>query len=225
MTRVSIQEVRTIPFFDGLSDEHLSAVATASVEKHYQKDAVVFFKDAPAKAAFAVVSGTIRLACQSPKGEEKVIDLLGPGRVFGESALILERPYPYMAAATTDVTLLQIDGRALLKLLDTSPLLALRMAENLSLGVLTVVRDIEDYRTLKPLGRLARFLLNQRDDAQPDQPPITLPATKHVFASRLGMTPESLSRVIRDLAEAGVISNIGRNVSILDSGRLAALVC
>ncbi|CAG1000989.1 cAMP-activated global transcriptional regulator CRP [Rhodocyclaceae bacterium] len=225
MNSVSIQDLGTIPFFAGLPDRLLGAVAKASVEKPYEKEKVVFLKGDLPKALFAVVSGTVRLACQSPKGEEKVIDLLGAGRVFGESALLLDSPYPCMAAATTPARLLQIDGRALLDLIDTSPPLMLRLAKNLSQGVVNAVRTIEDYRTLKPHGRLARFLLDGRDDAEEAHAPITLPATKHVFASLLGITPESLSRVIRDLAEAGVIENRGRNVSILDGRRLAALAC
>lgn len=225
MTSVSIPDLKAIPFFDGLPDRQLAALAKASVEKRYEKEKVVFLKGDLPKALFAVVSGTIRLACQSPKGEEKVIDLLGPGRVFGESALLLDSPYPFMAAATTPARLLQFDGRVLLDLVDTMPALALCLASNLSLGILNVVRDIEDYRTLKPHGRLARFLLDERDDDQSACQPITLPTTKHVFASWLGITPEALSRVIRDLAEAGMIENRGRSVSILDGHRLAALVC
>lgn len=225
MSNVSIQDIGTIPFFAGLPDRLLGAIAKASVEKPYEKEMVVFLKGDLPKSLFAVATGTVRLACQSPKGEEKVIDLLGPGRVFGESALFLDSPYPCMAAATTPVRLLQIDGRVLLGLLDESPVLMRRLAANLSQGIVNVVRTIEDYRTLRPHGRLARFLLDERDDAQPAHAPVTLPATKHVFASLLGITPESLSRVIRDLAEAGVIENRGRSVSILDGHRLAALVC
>lgn len=224
VTRVSPHQLHAFPFFEGLPEAQLAAIAKASTEKSYEKDAVVLLKGESSRGMFAVAEGTVRIACQSPKGEEKVIDLLGPGRVFGESGMIVDRPYPFMAAATTRARVLHIDGRALLALLDASPLLALRLAANLSRSIVNAVRDIEDLRTLRPHGRLARFLLEERDDKQAPPPPIMLPTTKHVFASRLGMTPESLSRVIRDLAAAGVIENYGRRVNILDSARLATLV-
>ena len=50
-----------------------------------------------------------------------------------------------------------------------------------------------------------------------------LRSTKRVLASRLGLAPETLSRVMRDLADRGVIRVEGRRIVVPDTRLLATL--
>jgi CRP-like cAMP-binding protein len=52
---------------------------------------------------------------------------------------------------------------------------------------------------------------------------VHLPTTKTVVAARLGVKKETLSRLLRVLAQRGLISVAQRNISILDRARLSAL--
>jgi CRP-like cAMP-binding protein len=49
---------------------------------------------------------------------------------------------------------------------------------------------------------------------------VNLSPGKSVIASRLNMTPEHFSRILRELGDAGVIEVNGRIVRIPDLGRL-----
>jgi CRP-like cAMP-binding protein len=219
-TDATLQRLKRIPFFAGLPETQLIQLAHASCERNYKKDKVVFLKGDRPTGLYAILDGTIKMACQSPRGGEKVIDLLGSGQVFGEAALLLDCPYPYLTAAMTDARLLHVDGTALRKLVHASPDLSRRMLACLSQGIFTVMRDLEDYRAHTPRERVIRFLLDQRSHAEPPRHSISIPAPKHVFASLLGMTPESLSRSMRDLAEAGLIEVGKRRIHVLDRQRL-----
>lgn len=217
----ALPQLQTIPFFDGLPPSQLALLARASCEKSYRKDTFVFLKGDQPTGLFAILSGTIKMACQSPQGGEKVIDLLNPGQIFGEAALLLDCPYPYLTAALTDARLLHVDGAVLRKLVLASPDLSRRMMARISHGIFTVMRDLEDYRTRSPRERVIRFLLDQRGLSEQVRHSIAFPAPKHVFASLLGMTPESLSRSMRDLVEAGLIEVGRRRIKVLDRQRLA----
>lgn len=219
-TDATLPQLKRIPFFAGLPDAQLIQLAQASCERSYRKDKVVFLKGDQPTGLYAILGGTIKMACQSPQGNEKVIDLLGPGQVFGEAALLLDCPYPYLTAAMTDARLLHVEGAVLRKLVHASPDLARRMMSCLSQGIFTVMRDLEDYRAHTPRERVIRFLLDQRSHAEPPHHAIAIPAPKHVFASLLGMTPESLSRSMRDLSEAGLIEVGKRRIHVLDRQRL-----
>jgi hypothetical protein len=50
-----------------------------------------------------------------------------------------------------------------------------------------------------------------------------LRSTTRVLASRLGLAPETLSRVMRDLADRGVIRVEGRRIVVPDTRLLATL--
>jgi CRP-like cAMP-binding protein len=222
-TNIPLDQIEALSLFEGLPKSLLQRIASASSERRHDKDSVIFFSGDRPKALFGILSGTVKAACQSSRGGEKVIDLLGPGRLLGESALILDCPYPYLAAAATPVRLLQIDGRILLELLETSPTLSLRLAVGVSQSIGALMRDLEGYMMLTTHKRVARFLMDQRTGTQPSPQPVHLPVPKHLFASRLGMTAESLSRTMRDLAEAGVIRTHKRSIRVIDGQRLAML--
>lgn len=217
------QQLAGIPLFEGLPAAQLTQLAAASREQRCGKDALLFMKGDRPTGLFAVLSGTIKLACQSPLGKEKVIGLPGPGQVFGEAALLLDCPYPFAASALAPARLLHVDGQALRELVACSSALAYRMLSQVSDGICTIMGDLEDCRMRAPQERIARFLLDRSAVAGQGAAAITFPASKHIFASRLGMVPESLARAMRDLADAGLIE-IGKDcVRVLDRKRLAVL--
>jgi len=218
----TLRQLRTIPFLDGLSETQLNRLAAASRERRYGKDMLVFLKGDRPTGLYAVLAGTLKMACQSSRGGEKVIDLPAPGQVFGEAALLLGSPYPYYVAALGPARLLHIDAAALLGLMGASPTFTRRMMARVAQGISTILDDLEDFRTRDPRQRVARFLLEgaaARDGAR-----VSFPAPRHVFASRLGMTPESLSRAMRELADAGMIEMGKQAVRVLDPRKLAVLV-
>lgn len=213
--------LRAAFLFAELDEAELTELAAATHERHCVKDEVVLLKGDSPSGLFVVASGTIKIACQSPGGGEKVIDLPGPGQVFGESSLVLDRPYPFMASALAPTCLLHVDGRALQGLAERSAGFARRLLAQLSWRVFASVRDLEDYRVRAPLERLIGFLLDH-SDSTPDEdcPVVALGAPKHVIASRLGMTPESLSRCLRELSDSGLIAVGTDSVRVLDRGSL-----
>jgi len=69
------------------------------------------------------------------------------------------------------------------------------------------------------------FLLDRTATAQrlKDQITIELPAAKRVVASRLNLTPETLSRVFRELSRDGLVIVDGLRILIPSMGRLQAI--
>lgn len=219
-----LRQIGSIPLFAGLPEFQLAALAEASREKCYGKDAWVFLKGDRPSSLFAILSGTVKIACQSPSGGEKILDLLGPGQVFGEASLLLDCPYPYSAAALSHTRLMHVEGGALRTLINGSPGFSRRMLSRLSQGIYAIINDLEDYRMRAPRERIVRFLLDQCGLSAQARPVIAFPAPKHIFASRLGMTPEALSRGLRDLRDAGLIEAGKVDVKVLDRHGLKLLL-
>lgn len=69
--------------------------------------------------------------------------------------------------------------------------------------------------------RLAGYLLRQSQDAL--ERVVVLAASKSMIAWRLSVSPETLSRLLRDFAANGLISVAGRRITVLGAGRLSGL--
>jgi CRP-like cAMP-binding protein len=69
------------------------------------------------------------------------------------------------------------------------------------------------------MQRVIGYLLQHVPD-QTGSAELALPTSKQVIASRLNLTPETLSRILHELAEAQLIRVHGRQITIIDLARL-----
>ncbi|MDQ5908672.1 MAG: family transcriptional regulator, dissimilatory nitrate respiration regulator, partial [Pseudomonadota bacterium] len=80
--------------------------------------------------------------------------------------------------------------------------------------------DVENYSLRSSTQRLIGFLLQLAGASTGNATELELPASKQVIASRLNLTPETLSRVLHNLSESGLIRVNGRHIAVPDVGRL-----
>lgn len=212
--------LKALPLFQELDDAQLARLASATRERRYAKGESVFRIGDPPSGLYIVMDGLVKEACMSPDGREKILELIDATQSFGESALFLDTPYPYSAAVLADTRVLHIDKASLFEIAFSQPPLARHLVQLLSRRVLALIRDVETYSTHRHIQRAACYLLGRCGETTDNQANITLPASKVVIASRLGMTPETLSRNLHDLADAGLISVRGHRIRIRDIERL-----
>lgn len=213
--------LRRSSLFHDVPPAELAQLASATHERRYIRGAMIFQKGDRPTGLYIVVSGKIKEFCQSPEGAERIIEVLGPDQTCGESALFHNAPYPCCVAALTNALLLHIDKTALDRMIDQAPGVAKQILSALSLRMLTVLRDIESYSQHTPVQRIIAYLIELTEGSEATDVAITLPAAKFVIASRLGITPEALSRAFRDLAEAGLLEVRGSRITVPDMARLS----
>ena len=164
----------------------------------------------------------MKLYVTSPQGSEKVIELMGPGVSFGEAILFMDMPYVISAQALKDSLLLHVSKSMVFAEIERDPRFARRLLAGMSRKLHQLVRDVEAYSLRSGLERVIGYLL--RDDALSDgsarSTSVTLPANKMIVASRLNLTPEYFSRILHELADAGLIVMEGRSVTVPDIERL-----
>jgi len=220
-SRHSVAEILSRqPLFRGLSTEELQPIAAGCREYRVSKNEVVFQKGDEAHGMHVVVMGQIKLAIPAANGGEKVVHMCSPGCTFGEAVLFLDRPYPVTAQATMDSIILLIAKRTLLEAMDASPMLTRKMLASMSVRLHELLDDMETCTLRSSAQRVVCFLtqsLPTLDDGPQD---IQLPASKQTIASQLNLAPETLSRVLGHLSEAGLISVKGRTITVPDCRKL-----
>jgi CRP/FNR family transcriptional regulator, dissimilatory nitrate respiration regulator len=202
------------PLFRGMSPEEVGRIALGTREVRAAKGEALFRRGDPCEGFHIVAFGQVKLALTTPAGEEKVVEIIGPGHSFGEAVMFMDRPYLVSATALTDSLLLHVAKSTLYAELDRDPGLARRMLGSLSMRLHMLVKDMESFTLHSAAQRVIGFLTRLEDEAQASR--ITLPAQKSLVASRLNLTPEYFSRILHELSDAGLVKVEGREIEILD---------
>lgn len=194
-------------------------------ETRLEKGAHLFTKGDQVLGFHVVVYGQVKLFLPSIQGSEKVVEIIGPQQSFGEAVMFLDRPYPVSAEALTDALLLHISRESVFSLLETDASFARRMLAGLSMRLHSLLLDVESYSLRSSTQRVIGYLLQHCPEGVEIEDlegslDVTLPTSKHVIASRLNLTPETLSRVFNELTARRLIEVQGRAIRIVDARRL-----
>lgn len=215
-----------LPLFQQLEPAQIALVADATREQRLQKGEMLFQKGDVPRGFYFVVYGQIKLAFPSAHGNEKVIDIIGARQSFGEAVMFMDSPYPVFAESLTDTLLLHISSDSIFDLLNRDTRFARAMLAGMSIRLHSLVQDVESYSLRSSTQRVIGYLLQQcpNVDDSADQTDckveIELPTSKHVIASRLNLTPETLSRIFHDLSNAGLLNVHGKHIEISSQRRL-----
>lgn len=205
-----------LPLFRGLQTSQLQQLARASVTVRVARHGFVFHRGDAAHGLYVLASGSISLALPSATGQEKITEFITPGQCFGEAVMFLGQPYMEQARALQDSLLIWLDRTDIVAVIERDPGFARRLLHSLSQRLHGLVQDIESISLHDATQRLIQFLLQQpREGMQ-----LRFPCSKHMVACKLGLAPETLSRLLQQLVSAGHISMQGRTITIRDCGAL-----
>lgn len=208
-----------LPLFQGLGPAELARVAAGTTRHKVARGEVLFRQGDPVAGLHAVIYGRIALIAIGASGRERLADVIGPGRSFGEAIMFLEKPYIVTAKAVTDSLVVRVAKETVFGELDRNPLLARRIIASLSEKLHAHVRELDTYAPGSGRRRFAAWLV-RLTPATTGAATVVLPITKRAVASKLNMSAEYLSRVLGDLAQEGLIEVRGRTIAIADVERL-----
>ncbi|OGA31507.1 MAG: Crp/Fnr family transcriptional regulator [Betaproteobacteria bacterium RIFCSPLOWO2_12_FULL_64_23] len=213
-----------VSLFKELASDELDRIAAKIVEVRAARAEVLFRRGDPALGFHIIVFGQVKLAFSSPRGDEKVVDLIGPGQSFGEAVMFMERPHVVTAQALSDSLLLYIAREIVFEELERDPRFVRRMIAGLSSRLHGLMSDLESDSLRSGTQRIIGYLLRDSDDNPESKNAleVTLSANKGVIASRLSLTQEHFSRILHDLSARRLIEVHGRSIYIPDVAKLRA---
>ena len=214
------------PLFACLQEEALARMAHGVREVHVARGHIIFHRgDVPA-GFYLVVRGQVKLAVGSPQGSEKITELLTEGQAFGLALMLLEKPYMVYAQALKESCLLFVSKSVINQELECNPRFSRRVISMLSHRLYSLISDLETLSLHNARQRVIGYLLGLQPETgmtPPDTPQtIDLQISKGVIASSLNLTQEHFSRILRDLADSGLIAVVGRKITLMDVAGLRA---
>ncbi len=219
----ALQAVRQHYLFAALSQPDFDRLGGQMTFSPVEKGEVLFLRGDTADSFYYVLAGQIELALTTPTGEKKVIEVFGANRTFAEAVTFMRRNlYPATAQAVVDSQVVRIPNKAYVDILYGNPDACMRLLGDVCQHLHARVVELERSTIHNARSRLASYLVDRIPSDQSDNAVLELDLPRHVLASRLSIKPETLSRSLRYLQDAGIVTIDDRIVTIPDIARLKA---
>src|SRR3954449_12637071 len=207
--------LRKHPYFADLEPDAFDQLCRYAKHATMKRGATIASKGDPGTSLFAVISGTVKISVSSPDGRNAILNLIGPGEIFGEVAVLDGAPRSADATANTNCELYIIDRRDFLPFVKSQPALAMKFIELLCARLRWTSQQVEQVILQNLPGRLASALLGLTEERKFDSGSGTLVITQQEISEMVGMTRESINKQLRAWA--------GRNWVRLEHGAIVVL--
>ena len=217
----ALAAMRQHPIFDALAHDHVQRLLQGGRIEGLAAGQLLYSRGEASHRFFLILEGQINLSLHSHNGEEKIIDIQGPGQVFAEAVLFMERPvYQMTATAASAARVASFQNRDYIEILRENPAACLRALRHLSSRLHVRIREIEGIVLETATSRLVRLLEDKMPVDATDSATLCLNESRQELASYLAIKPETLSRVLRALADSGAIVVQGKTIDVLSRARL-----
>ena len=207
--------------------EVIDRIAALGTSRKLAANQLLFSKGDEGDALYGVLSGRIRISASAPSGKEVVLNVLAPGEVFGEIALLDGRPRTADATAMEPSELLRINRRDFIDYLEREPRLATHLLEMLCGRVRATTELVEDSAFLGLPARLAKRLLNLAlyySDGDTVKPPVDLKISQSELGQLMDTSREAVNRHLQHWRKSGWVK-LGRGrITLQDPVALQNLV-
>ena len=215
-----------VELFAGLDAHALDEIVRHGRTRRLARGTVIFRHGEKATACHVLVSGRARIARSAEDAGNLVIRYVGPGEVFGALALFHGGGYPADASAITDCVEIQWPAAALMELIERYPRIALnalrivgRRLDELQERIRELTAERVEQRVAHALVRLAK----QAGTTVERGIEIGFPLSRKDIAAMTGTRHYTVSRILSDWQERGIIAGSRKHITVCDLRALEAV--
>lgn len=215
------RELRHHYLFSALDDTQHATILAHAFSRRFGAGDVLFRRGDAAEYIFMMRSGSLKLYRLSQDGHEKVMRIIRPPQTFAESMMFMDTPqYPMHCEGVEAGEVIAFEISAFLALLQESFATCRAVMAQMTQRIQAHWDEIETLSLQNSHYRVVHYLLSLVPPGTEGEVRITLPVRKVLIASRIAVTPETLSRALRALSDNGLIEIEDDVITILDTGAL-----
>jgi signal transduction histidine kinase len=152
----------SIPLFQHLNSKELEELRQIAQERKFPAGLEIIRAGAPGDGIYVVKSGLVEIS--AGQGNNRVFSRLGPAEIFGEMAIIENRPRSATVKAVEDTELYFLPRTEILAFLDQSPALKQALLQQISRRLREFnqvhVRELVQSEHLAMIGRLVQGIVH-----------------------------------------------------------------
>jgi len=219
------ESLRRNSLFQDLSESDFSRVLENTVLCELKIDDVLFRQQQTAFDFFMLASGRVKLSLLSIEGTEKVVEIINPGSTFAEAVIFNGMPgFPVNAVALSDSKVLRVNAEIYTDILYKSPKTCIKVMACLSIRLHKLMTEINRLSLHNATYRLISYLLETIPEETIESAEVNLSIPKHVVASRISVTPETLSRTLKRLCQDGLLEVHDSHIVLINPVELRRMV-
>ena len=214
----TLASLRRHHLFDRLPEQAFLEVCNLANLRRLETNDCLFHQGVQAERFYVLLEGQVKLIRTLPEGQEKLVEVIQSGQSFAEALMFSGvQSYPVTAIAMRASNLLSIDATHFRFLLEDQPKICLDLLASFSIRLHQRLNEIDTLTLANASRRVVRYLSQASLDANGD---IQLGVSKRLIASQLGIQPETFSRILHRLVDAGLIAMQQRRIQIIDRPNL-----
>jgi CRP/FNR family transcriptional regulator, cyclic AMP receptor protein len=216
--------LRKHPYFADLEPEAFDQLCRYAKHSTLKRGATLFSKGDQGISLYAVISGSVKISISSPDGRNAILNIIGPGEIFGEIALLDGGARSTDASANTNCELFTIDKREFIPFVRSQPTLAMKFIELLCTRLRQTSDQVEQVILQNLPGRLASALLRLTEKQKLEPQGRTIAITQQEISEMVGMTRESINKQLRAWAGRDWVRLEHGAIVVLKADQLQTLV-
>ncbi|HEX5070545.1 MAG TPA: Crp/Fnr family transcriptional regulator [Vicinamibacterales bacterium] len=188
-----------IPLFSRVSPEDRARLAGVAQIRSYERGDSLFQEGDDSDHFMVVMTGRVKVFKRTPAGNDRILELFGPGGPVGAVAAYAARPFMASAEALEPTTCLMIPRRSYFALLEQHPSLARGLLASLSLRLVELTTRLTELTGGRIESRLARLFLKLADQlGRPERGGTFIPLAlgRQEIADMTGTTIETCIRIM-----------------------------
>jgi CRP/FNR family cyclic AMP-dependent transcriptional regulator len=196
-----------------LTDAELNAIGARAIARAYPKNTILVSEGDATDSLYIILEGRVKVFVADDEGREVVLSTQGPGEYFGEMVLD-EGPRSASVMTLEPSRFLVLPKADFREFVLSNPAFALSVIEKLIHRVRALTERVKTLALMDVYGRVARLLLElaeERDGVLVIEERLT----QQDIASRVGASREMVSRIMKDLAVGGYISQTRERIVLL----------
>lgn len=193
--------------FQALDNEGRRRLAAFAHVKRFAAGETIFDMGEPGSSMMAIAEGTVRVELATSGGKDVILAELRAGDVFGEIALLDGGDRSASVRSMSNSTLVVLERRVLLDVLQRHPQFSIRLIELLCRRVRRSDERMMEVAFMDLPQRLARLLLrlSAASPASAEAPQARLSLSQSELARMIGNTRENVNRCLRKWQEGGLV--------------------
>lgn len=210
-----LRVIRSIFIFSELDEPHLRDILAHCRELDVDKGQVIVSENTPGDSLFVIMDGNVKVSVISSEGKEIILSTLKGGEFFGEMSLL--------DGATRSANVISLSKAHLLRLSREDFLNHILPNREIAAGVLAVMsrrlraanERITNLIALDVFDRLARYFKREAGEKGRlliDGSVVFERLPQSDIASIIGSSRETVTRMIREMVDQGLVAVSGRNI-------------